>query len=98
VTYVFSYYARVRTPVLVRRPWWNLFGKDRIEFVEHRNRKSRHDLTEAEAKLIMDASANYWNTPAGSLLIKLLDEPSMHGIQLAHGATASEYVSVGVVS
>ena len=37
--YLFSYNTVVRTPVVVRRKWWNLFGKDKVEFVEHSTRK-----------------------------------------------------------
>ena len=51
--YLFSYNTGVRTPVVIRRKWWNLFGKDSVEFVEHSTRKCVNNLTSAEADILV---------------------------------------------
>lgn len=88
-TYTLSYLHKIRTPILVRRPWWNLFGKDRIEFVENWNRRVIPDLTKAEADILIHATYCYWNLPIATLILKLLGEPTLDRMQLEGTTKAS---------
>ncbi len=93
--YTFSYYSPTLEPTLVRRPWWNLFGKDSIKMVERSTRYTICGIPECEAQLIVSASNEYWNNPIGRLLLRVIDKP-VAMVQLEQVHATSPYVSVGV--
>lgn len=68
--YIFSCWTRVRIPVLVRRPWWNLFGSDTIKSKEVNQRRIIADLDEEEGKLLMESE--FAKTAPQRLFIKAL--------------------------
>lgn len=87
--YSFSYNVGVRTPVVVRRKWWNLFGKDKVQFVEHSTRKCVTNLTKAEADIL---AGTMRHGPTVSLIQKIIG-PSSYW-QLEEGSVAtSPYIS-----
>lgn len=88
-TYAFSYNVGVRTPVVVRRKWWNLFGKDHVEFVEHSTRKCVADLTRIEADILVGSLRH---GPTISLINKIIG-PSCYWQVEDVSAAASTYVS-----
>jgi hypothetical protein len=45
---VFSYYVYQNIPKLVRRPWWNFWGRDKLEFSQQPIRRV-FTLTDSEA-------------------------------------------------
>ena len=87
--YSFSYNVGVRTPVVVRRKWWNLFGKDKVEFVEHSTRKRVTDITRAEADILI---GQLRHGPTISLIEKIIGPSSYWQIEEGNVAT-SPYVS-----
>ncbi len=68
-TYSFSYTVRVRTPVVIRRKWWDFFGSDKVEFVEHSTLKCVNNLTDAEADILVGALRH---GPTISLIEKII--------------------------
>lgn len=61
-TYTLSFYAPYNKPILVRRPWWNLFGHDKVGTVQSTMRYVFHGLTAQQAKIFIDGRPD-----AGSL-------------------------------
>ena len=53
MNYIFSYYKKVKVPVLIRRPWWNLFGRDALEMREQLQRQCFADIPKDEADLLI---------------------------------------------
>lgn len=51
MNHTFSFTITERVPRLVRRPWWDLFGRDRIEMVDSL-RTVAYQVTPEEAALI----------------------------------------------
>ena len=88
-TYAFSYNVGVRTPVVVRRKWWSLFGKDHVEFVEHSTRKCVTDLTKAEADILVGTMRL---GPTISLIHKIIGPSSYWQVEEGNVAT-SPYIS-----
>lgn len=88
-TYSFSYNVGVRTPVVVRRKWWNLFGKDHVEFVEHSTRKCVTDLTKAEVDILVGTMRH---GPTISLIHKIIGPSSYWQVEEGNVVT-SPYVS-----
>ena len=94
-SYVFSWHTKQQTSVLVRRPWWNLFGKDRIEYVEVDVLKVIYDLPADVATVIKQLSDQNWNHPAGKLLMRLMDDKgALYNVQLGQLTQASSYISI----
>ena len=89
-TYTFSYYSPTKTPVLKRRPWWNLFGRDTIVTEETLGRRVIADIPQDEADLILAASENYWNTAFGRIFVRMLGKVSM--VQLESDPQATSYI------
>lgn len=87
--YSFSYNVGVRTPVIVRRKWWNLFGKDKVEFVEHSTRKCVNNLTSAEADILVGTLRH---GPTVSLINRIIGPSSYWQVEEGSIAT-SPYVS-----
>lgn len=87
--YSFSYNVGVRTPVVVRRKWWNLFGKDKVEFVEHSTRKRVTDITRAEADILIGTLRH---GPTISLIEKIISPSSYWQLEELFVAT-SPYIS-----
>ena len=87
--YSFSYNVGVRTPVVVRRKWWNLFGKDKVEFVEHSTRKRVTDITMAEADILIGPLRH---GPTISLIEKIIGPSSYWQLEELFVAT-SPYIS-----
>jgi len=87
--YLFSYNTGVRTPVVIRRKWWNLFGKDSVEFVEHSTRKCVNNLTSAEADILVGTLRH---GPTISLVEKIIGPSSYWQVEEGNVAT-SPYVS-----
>lgn len=90
-TYTFSYHKKHQVPVLKRRPWWNLFGKDSIVMEDAWTRYNFHGLTKPEADLIIKASENYWNTPLATLLLRIIGPITQ--VQVEQEPTCNPYVS-----
>ena len=44
-TYTFSYYTDGTKTILIRRKWWNLFGRDTLEIIPITTRKCFTDLS-----------------------------------------------------
>lgn len=70
-SYVFSYYKPEKIPVLVRRPWYNIFGKDSIKFRFSNTRECIDNITKAEADMV---AGPYPNALVISLITKILKE------------------------
>ena len=87
--YLFSYNTGVRTPVVVRRKWWNLFGKDKVEFVEHSMQKRVTDITRAEADILIGTLRH---GPTISLIEKIIGPSSYWQLEELSVAT-SPYIS-----
>ena len=52
-TYILSFRHKALLPSLKRRPWWNLFGRDKIEWAEGWQHKVAYGITESEAQLLI---------------------------------------------
>jgi hypothetical protein len=91
--YTFSWFTRRKTPVLKRRPWWNVFGRDTIELREQWERISIYNIPDREARLLKDASAGHWDSPLGTLLVRMMSNP--HSIQLEQYGASSAYMPTG---
>lgn len=83
--YIFSYCKKVKVPVLVRRPWWNLVGRDTIKMREQLHRHVIADIPETEAKLLIGDSATM------RLICKVLGEIQM--VQLESTPEAGDYIA-----
>lgn len=90
-TYKFSYHIKRLVPHIKRRPWWNLFGKDSIEYKEQWVRTAVSGLTKEEGELLIVASCNYWKEPLGVLLLRLIGV--MHNVQLEVDKPTNPYIS-----
>lgn len=92
--YVFSWYCTELAPVLVRRPWWNLWGRDRIELREQQTRKMLCGLPADEATVIRNASSRWHSNATGRLLTRMMGQkPEMAQLEADRPATA--YVATG---
>lgn len=96
-TYVFSYHTQHQQAILKRRPWWNFWGRDSIEYVKVWTRKTHSGVSQTEADLLTKASDNYWNNSLGQLITRLLDEPYNVQLEVDQNQT-SNYVSTGPVA
>lgn len=90
-TYTFSYHKKHQVPVLKRRPWWNLFGKDSIVMEDAWTRHNFHGIPQDEADLIINASRGRWKTAGGRLLVRLIGPISQ--VQLEQSPDYSPYVN-----
>ena len=95
--YIFSYYSSHQVPVLKRRPWWNLWGKDRIVMEDAWARHNFHGIPKDEADLIINASRGRWQTPGGRLIVRLIGPVSQVQLEESwykkQAGTAGHYVS-----
>lgn len=82
-TYTLSYYRPTRTARLVRRPWWNLFGRDRVELVDSHERVAVWGINKRGAELLQ-------TTDASDILG--IAVPGIKMLQLESGAPATAYV------
>lgn len=92
--YTFSYYTKRPVPHIKRRPWWNLFGTDSIEYKEQWERVEISRLTEDEGRLLLEASSNYWDVPLGTLLLRILG--LVYQAQLEVDGPSKSYVICGM--
>lgn len=83
--YTFSYYVMQVEPKLVRRPWWKVFGRDRIVMEQNLTRKSVAPLSASEAALLQRGDV--------ALLIQKVLLPEAHSFQLEQSGPVSSYVS-----
>lgn len=67
--YIFSYTVQTQHPVIKRRPWWAIFGRDKIDYISSHERVYLMGLSEKEANSI---SALFFGSPK-SLIGRLLD-------------------------
>lgn len=93
-TYIFSCYMNRPHPALKRRPWWNLFGRDRIVMQDRQTRIVIHGIPEDEAQILMDAPASaawrlFIRLLGGPVWMVQLEEASTDGVQYA----TSQYVA-----
>jgi len=89
--HTFSIYVKQNVPTLVRRPWWNLLGRDRIELKKQWVRRSFCDLNGAQALLFQHAGG-FQNTNWGKLFLRAMGE-EFHSTQLERQQDeASKYV------
>lgn len=91
--YTFSWFTKRKAPVLKRRPWWNVFGRDTIELREQWERIEICNIPEREAMLLKDASAGHWDSPLGTLLVRMMSNPL--SIQLEQYGASSAYMPTG---
>lgn len=90
-TYLFSFFSKRAVPVLVRRAWWKVFGRDRIELAQREERTVLAGLSAEEATVIRDLARD-WLSPGGRVLTRLMGQaPSK--VQLELGALSSSYVA-----
>ena len=85
MTYIFSYRKPTRTPYLVRRPWWNLWGRDKIEYKELETGYVHNDVSEDESQMLQN------DKTAARLIQRLI--PGMWMVQLEAAAFASSYIA-----
>ncbi len=91
-TYTLSYYTKIKTPVLIRRSWWNLFGKDRIEMVEQWNLRIITDLSKIEADLLLSISTTNWNSALGKLLLRFMGNNPLLMVLLEDNTVTNKYI------
>ena len=72
--YIFSANVLTRVPKLIKRPWWKIFGSDKIEMKPFVVRKAVH-LSKSEVEMVFGdtaGGANLMNDkPANKLFFKL---------------------------
>jgi hypothetical protein len=90
-TYCFSFYVDSTEPRLVRRPWWNVFGRDRLEIVPVKKRVVISDLNVAEADILKNVFNNQGSLSLQYLLVRLMGR-NPEDIQLEVGRPATEYI------
>lgn len=95
--FVFSYYRKVAQPFLVRRPWWNIFGRDRIESRQVWQRVCLADLQQDEADILI-ANGPAATSAVGRLVHRLMGES--YSVQVERQMVSmlknpSEYVATG---
>lgn len=96
MSYTFSFYTKRPIPQIKRRPWWRVFGRDSIEYVDKWQRQCFSGLQKDEADILVSASSDYWNGPLSRLLLRLMGQ-ALQDIQLEQTSQDySEYVSCGV--
>lgn len=88
-SYVFSYYKPEKIPVLVRRPWYNIFGKDSIKFRFSNTRECIDNITKAEADMI---AGPYPNALVISLITKILKKSTYWQLERGN-KTTSAYIA-----
>lgn len=92
-TYTFSCYVKRDVPVLKRRPWWNLFGRDTLTTARQWVRMCLTDITEDEKDLILGG----WDAPAVRLLRRAVGSV-VANVQLEEDVRdASPYVTTGTL-
>lgn len=72
MTFVFSYNVAVPTAVLKRRPWWNIFGRDRLVLEDRWQHRVLRNLTQEQADLLKSCTDNIL---LSELLLNLLSRP-----------------------
>lgn len=72
MTFVFSYNVAVPTAVLKRRPWWNIFGRDQLVYVDRWQQRVLAGLTQEQADFLRSATDNIL---LSELLLNLLTRP-----------------------
>lgn len=98
-TYVFSYSRIVQVPRIKRRPWWSLFGRDTIEFVDQWERRVISDVPQDEANLIMGARFTKFSEDAVTrLLLRVMGGGTQVQLERSHDwmASAGPYVATNV--
>jgi hypothetical protein len=91
-TYTFSYINTINVPKLVRRPWWNLFGQDHIEYVEQTQRKLLFGLSEYEREIVQSGFNLQASNTVRNLLLRFMGK-NVNCVQLE---LSDEYVNKGV--
>lgn len=91
-TYTFSFYRKVATPVLARRPWWNLMGKDSIEMRHGWERCVLGSLTQQQANLVSGAMTKMAGRSDTEVLISQLIGADAKHAQLEQGKPATPYI------
>lgn len=104
--YVLSWWSKELAQVLVRRPWWNLLGKDQIVTWPIWQRKSIKGLSKEEADMFISASPasahGDFTDPRFRFLSRVMGgDPRMVQLEeftvtVQADQNPSEYVSVGV--
>ena len=86
--FVFSCYVKKAQPVLHRRPWWNLWGRDRIEYVQQWDRVYFAGLNQKQADAIIKANfvTGVWPGP----FVQALGGTVQH-IQLEQNSASGAY-------
>ena len=93
--YTVSWYCVESVPCLVRRPWWNLLGQDRLEYNKGVVLKRFSGLSAAEGKLLREALFNYWQTDLGRLLRRFMGKHQTM-LMLESGHAASQYLATNL--
>lgn len=89
-TYTFSYLKKTPHTYLVRRPWWNLWGRDSLETEYRWTRHSHNGLSKAEADILIGASQDYWHSPMSTLLLRMMgNEVWMVQVEESSGSNPS---------
>jgi hypothetical protein len=92
-TYTLSFNVKLRCAKLKRRPWWDIFGADRLEMVDCWESRVFAGLTKAQADLFTEASRSGWTSEQAHLLLRLMSRDGpIHGIDLRSVETRVSYV------
>ena len=88
--YTFSCQTKRNMPKLQRRPWWNLFGKDKIVHELQWVRVVLNNLNEHQAKVLQESDF-VWGT-AWTTLFLLAFGDDVRNIQLEENTHSSGYI------
>lgn len=91
--YILSWRYTESTPKVIRRKWYDIFGSDKIEYVNI----LRHriiNLTEEEGLALLASCPGYlMDSPIGRLMVKLMGDKASH-VQLEEIAPpGSSYIA-----
>lgn len=89
-SYTFSCYVKKNIPVLKRRSWWNLFGKDKIICKLQWERFVLNGLNEEQSQALQQA--NFLNDIWPSLFLMAINDKNISHVQLEEDSNAVEYI------
>ena len=92
MSYLFSCFIKRPQARLVRRPWWNLWGRDSITYVEVWERIHIRDLSGDETSVLLEAGEEAWGSPWARLFIKALGNNPQH-FQVETVGDPTQYVA-----
>ncbi len=91
-TYTFSVYVPVNRQRVVRRRWWNLWGRDEIVTDKQWEHRVLHRLDQQAADMLIEMSSSHYLSPSARLFIWALGGEVSH-FQLEEIPSASPYIA-----